>query len=680
MPDIPNVPDTESQLRRYADQVEAGVGEVPMPAPSRPPLRVAFSRRAVALAVAVTVCIAVLVSLRADDRDAPVDRADVVVGGDEDAAVDAPGEAGTATTVPGVVRLEVDEAVGLLSDAGLGVRTVTVENPAPEGLVIAQLPLPGASAPDDGVVEITVSGGPEVVPVPDLTGLDSAAARALLTSAGFVTEPTIVFEPSDATAGTVLRTEPSANTLVGVWRQVELVLAAGDGVITPVVTDLFADTAIQTLRNAGFEVATVFEPVPEGSPDVGRVVAQDPAGGAAASMGSTVTITVGEASEAQGPITDVAAYRVVDGFLDALAAEDWEVAARYMNNGAADPRSLLEIGLEEESGDPWAPLLAEWCRQALCGAAYTLGEIDRTDGARMEVTFSTSTGAVSEWFRIVWFEGTTAVDHLPPVGVVGTPAASTVERLFGSSTTNEEFVIARTGSIIWSEGTREPILDIWTGRNGGLLDAAGGELFASASPITVVEDGFSREVSDLHYAGSSDADGGPTVFAYDFSMARLTAIELDGAGSVLVVDDSDREPQTYAVSVGDQLIAGLVGVGDSFWIEISERDGYTIVPGTAQIVGGAGSVGPMALAPDDSSVVALDAPDFWTPYDQVVEFAVDGTELGRWDLPSGEAFSQGIDFDGRWGIASLDSGRVFVVDTLAGTARVVDVYAQVFFD
>ena len=64
----------------------------------------------------------------------------------------------------------------------------------------------------------------------------------------------------------------------------------------PAVTDLFADTAITTLRGKGLEVATVFETVPEGSPSVGRVIAQSPAAFEEVEVGTVITITVGEAA------------------------------------------------------------------------------------------------------------------------------------------------------------------------------------------------------------------------------------------------------------------------------------------------------------------------------------------------------------------------------------------------
>ena len=67
-------------------------------------------------------------------------------------------------------------------------------------------------------------------------------------------------------------------------------------VYVPDVTQLIADSAIVTLRNDGFEFATVFEPVSEDSMDVGRVIWQDPEPFVEAAWGSVVTIYIGDAS------------------------------------------------------------------------------------------------------------------------------------------------------------------------------------------------------------------------------------------------------------------------------------------------------------------------------------------------------------------------------------------------
>ncbi len=75
---------------------------------------------------------------------------------------------------------------------------------------------------------------------------------------------------------------------------------APPAVVVPQLDGLFADTAIQTLRNAGLDVVPVFESVAEDSPFVGRVVDQSPAAFDEVPEGTVVTITIGEAGVLAG--------------------------------------------------------------------------------------------------------------------------------------------------------------------------------------------------------------------------------------------------------------------------------------------------------------------------------------------------------------------------------------------
>ena len=80
--------------------------------------------------------------------------------------------------------------------------------------------------------------------------------------------------------------------------QVSIVVSTGlPQVVVPQLDGLFADTAIQTLRNAGLDPVPVFEAVPVGSPQAGRVISQSPAAFEEVDVNPVVTIPVGEATE-----------------------------------------------------------------------------------------------------------------------------------------------------------------------------------------------------------------------------------------------------------------------------------------------------------------------------------------------------------------------------------------------
>ena len=205
---------------------------------------------------------------------------------------------GTADTVPSVIGSLREEAVATLQEFQYVVTEVTSASPQDAGTVISQSPSPGSVLAPGSTVEITVSTGPEVMPVPDVEGLDVIAAVNALREQGFIVNPTQIEEPSEEIeVGKVTRTEPAAAQLVAVGSQISIVVSTGlPTVQVPAVTNLLADSAIQALRNVGLEVVDIPGEVPAGSPSVGRVIAQDPAPFEEVEIGFVVTITVGEAA------------------------------------------------------------------------------------------------------------------------------------------------------------------------------------------------------------------------------------------------------------------------------------------------------------------------------------------------------------------------------------------------
>ena len=146
----------------------------------------------------------------------------------------------------------------------------------------------------------------------------------------------------------------------------------------------------------------------------------------------------------------------------------------------------------------------------------------------------------------------------------------------------------------------------------------------------------------------------------------------------VVRDTSDREASATYVSVGNESIVFSVGAEEASWLEVYDRDGYAATGDATAVLHGVGPLTYGTIAPDDSSIVALTGPEF-APARSVWHLTFDGA-TAEWELPQAESFAGGLDFDGRWVMAPLDSGRVFVVDTESVAARVVDVYAEVWFD
>jgi penicillin-binding protein 1A len=130
--------------------------------------------------------------------------------------------------VPNMVGLSLDAAQDALQQAGF--RVSLVEDPtssAPTGTVVDQNPAAGTAALQRGVVALVVSAAPPSTTVPDMVGLDVAAARAELAAVGLIASESST--PDEAIAGTVLAQDPAAGTVVRAGSTVRLVLSAGPG-------------------------------------------------------------------------------------------------------------------------------------------------------------------------------------------------------------------------------------------------------------------------------------------------------------------------------------------------------------------------------------------------------------------------------------------------------------------
>ncbi|MFE5210732.1 Stk1 family PASTA domain-containing Ser/Thr kinase [Streptomyces sp. NPDC056600] len=94
---------------------------------------------------------------------------------------------GAPVDVPDVTGSELDDARTELEAAGLKVRIdpEEIHSPHERGQVARQSPEPGGRAGEGDTVTLTLSKGPEMIEVPDVTGLSADEATAELEEAGF---------------------------------------------------------------------------------------------------------------------------------------------------------------------------------------------------------------------------------------------------------------------------------------------------------------------------------------------------------------------------------------------------------------------------------------------------------------------------------------------------------------
>lgn len=133
----------------------------------------------------------------------------------------APSASVAATVVPALTT--VADAASILTATGLRLGDVrTRDDVAPAGTVLESDPAAGTTVVRGSTVRLTVASGSNAVP--DVTGMDAAAADAHLRAAGFTS--TTVTVVSERPAGLVLGSEPAAGSSVALGSAVRVLVAA----------------------------------------------------------------------------------------------------------------------------------------------------------------------------------------------------------------------------------------------------------------------------------------------------------------------------------------------------------------------------------------------------------------------------------------------------------------------
>jgi eukaryotic-like serine/threonine-protein kinase len=110
--------------------------------------------------------------------------------------------------VPPVIGQSFDSASGELQAAGFAVARRDVDSNDAQGTVVDQSPAANTLQPKGSTVTLSVSKGPKVTTVPDVTGLDQDSALATLENAGFRTSVTRQLTTDPAQDGIVLDQKP----------------------------------------------------------------------------------------------------------------------------------------------------------------------------------------------------------------------------------------------------------------------------------------------------------------------------------------------------------------------------------------------------------------------------------------------------------------------------------------
>ncbi len=207
----------------------------------------------------------------------------------------------TPVPIPDVKGQTVEEATSTLTGAGFTVSpdsVFVVDSSIEPGKVLSTNPPFGQSAKQGTVVILTVSKAPDQVGVPEVTGQDGAAAKALLEAEPYTFVVTLTPEPSaDVAVNVVIRTDPPVNTPVAKGSSINVVVSAGPAKVrVPPVEGLTEAAARNQLTNRGLVADVQFVTVAIDSPDDGHVISQSIPSTDSVLPGTTIKLKVGKAA------------------------------------------------------------------------------------------------------------------------------------------------------------------------------------------------------------------------------------------------------------------------------------------------------------------------------------------------------------------------------------------------
>ncbi|WP_167467933.1 Stk1 family PASTA domain-containing Ser/Thr kinase [Arthrobacter oryzae] len=248
---------------------------------------------------------------------------------------------GSPGTIPPVANKTVAQAQELLRTAGFQstVKDVFNDDVSP-GLVVGSEPAAGQVIRKFEPVSLAVSKGPELFPLPELTGKTLDEAKKALNGAKMALGPVTGTYDESAPAGTVLAQVPHGGKPAKHGTPVGLTVSKGPQPIpVPDVRGQDRGDAVGALEAAGLKAAVSPEPVNDPKVPKGSVVSQDPASGNL-TKGGTVTLTISkgpklvhvpsfigkQASEAQKALEDlgftVQVDNILGGFFGTVRAQD----------------------------------------------------------------------------------------------------------------------------------------------------------------------------------------------------------------------------------------------------------------------------------------------------------------------------------------------------------------------
>ncbi len=196
--------------------------------------------------------------------------------------------------VPDVTGRTQAEAETAITAAGLSIGSMAQgsSETVPSGQVMSQNPAAGSMVLPGAPVDLTVSQGPQPVPVPNIVGRTQADAQAAITGAGFSVGAVTQAWSATVPTGSVISQDPAAGTVMIPGTAVSIVVSKGpEPVPVPNVTGMAQSDAQAAITAAALTVGTVTQDYSDTVAE-GSVISQNPAGGASLAPGASVNLVI----------------------------------------------------------------------------------------------------------------------------------------------------------------------------------------------------------------------------------------------------------------------------------------------------------------------------------------------------------------------------------------------------
>ncbi|SBT44837.1 Stk1 family PASTA domain-containing Ser/Thr kinase [Micromonospora auratinigra] len=213
---------------------------------------------------------------------------------------------GRYTVAPQLVSMTRAEAEAQAARGGFTLKYADAryDEKVPKDSVLGQDPASAARILKGGTITLTLSLGPEQLPVPDVVGQDFELARTQLTDAKLVPVKGPSRYDDQLPAGVVLATDPKVGTVVRPGAKVTLVLSKGRAPVTvPNLVGKNVNEARGILAGLGLKPVESYK---DSDKPKDEVLGQSPADGAGVEKGAEVKLEL-----SKGP-AQVVVPRVVD--------------------------------------------------------------------------------------------------------------------------------------------------------------------------------------------------------------------------------------------------------------------------------------------------------------------------------------------------------------------------------